>query len=125
MGAAPFSLPPPNLHISQSSMSLVRVNWNFDYTLDPNYEHQLSVVNCVGTKYDGAVNSDLSFENFVETEKGGGGGGGGKVTPAIQHCWNMPPDLTFVDISGLTPGLKYRFLVIAKYSLKDSGKGLS
>ena len=55
-------------------MSAVRVNWNFDYMIDPKYEHQLSIVNCVGTKYDGAVNSDLSFENFMETDKGGSKG---------------------------------------------------
>ena len=116
----PFSkeegLPPPSIHISQSKMSTVRVNWSFDYALDPKYVHSLSIVNCVGTKYEGAVNSDLSFENFMEADKGG------KVTPAIQHCWNMAPEHTFVDIINLTPGLTYRFSVIAKYSQKDQAK---
>ncbi|XP_052779768.1 uncharacterized protein LOC128217013 isoform X4 [Mya arenaria] len=101
-------LPAPSIMVESHGKTGLRVNWQLPRQPDPEYRLLLYVVNVVGTRFQGSINSDISFEcNLVEK---------GKQVRGVQHCWNIQNGQR-CSVDGLVPGLTYRLYVIANYTM--------
>jgi len=52
-------LPAPSIMVESHGKNALRVNWELPRQPDPEYRLLLYVVNVVGTRFDGRVNSDI------------------------------------------------------------------